>query len=81
MASSDSKLVVIRRFARSGEAHVVKSLLDSFGLETELRGEESASLFPDNPISDFGIELIARAEDAAKIDALLAAKFDKSDIK
>lgn len=74
-------MVVVRRFTRAGEAHVVKSLLDSFGLETELRGEESASLFPDNPISDFGIELIARAEDVSRIEKLLAAKFDKNDIK
>ena len=75
MALSEDNLVVIRRFSRDGEAQVVKSMLDSFGIETQLRGESSAGLFPDNPISDFNIELIARAEDADKIEELLAAKF------
>ncbi len=81
MTTSDNKFVVIRKFSRLNEAHIVKSLLDSYGFETELIGEESASLFPNSTIPDFGIELLAKGEDVAKIEALLAAEFDKNEIK
>ncbi len=76
MTPSDDNLVVIRRFVRDGEAQIVKSLLDSFGIETQLRGQTAAGLFPDNPISDFSIELVARAEDADRIEELLEARAD-----
>jgi len=76
MALSDDNLVVIRRFSRDGEAQIVKSMLDSFGIETQLRGDTAAGLFPDNPISDFSIELVARSEDADRIEELLTAGAD-----
>ncbi len=69
-------MVVIKSFNRRNEALVVKSLLDSFGFETRLSGEESAGLFPNSPIDDLDIKLVARAEDADKIKEILAENFD-----
>ncbi|MDE7134742.1 MAG: hypothetical protein K2N86_05660 [Rikenellaceae bacterium] len=72
-----SELVVIKSFSRRNEALVVKSLLDSFGFQTQLSGEESAALFPNSPIGDLDIKIVARAEDADKIKEILADNLEQ----
>ena len=73
--------VVLKKYNTLGEANVVKSLLEGYGVDAFIRDPNMNNVFPNIPITAKGIELIVREEDYDKAKEILSAKFDKKDIQ
>lgn len=80
MSNDSQDLVVVRKFASTNEALIVKGLLDSNNIDTELVNENMSDLFPGSPMEEFQAKIVARAEDVDKINEILSAKFKESDL-
>lgn len=80
MSGNNENLVVVKKFYSTTEAMVVKALLDSQNIDSELVNETMADLFPGNPSEEFQVKLLARSEDVDKINAVLDAKFNQSEL-
>ena len=74
----ESKVVVIRSFATTGEAVIYKALLENSGIECELLNETMSSILPfQSEMTE--VRLAVSEEDAAKAEEILSAKFDQDE--
>lgn len=68
-------LVVIGRFMDPGQAHLMRTVLESYGIDAYVRGEITGSLEPAFSLfggsSKGGIALLVRESDAAEAHAIL----------
>jgi hypothetical protein len=74
---SESKLVPVRAFSggtASLDAEVARNVLAAEGIESVLPGEMAAVTIP-----VLGVQLLVRAEDAARAAEILEAYFDKAE--
>lgn len=70
-----SKIITLMSFDTSGEAEIVRSLLESAGVESELLNEVMSAMLPLQ--SDFfSIRLVINEDDEERAKEILAAKFD-----
>lgn len=63
--------VLIQKYTNEPEAQMVKSFLESHGLEVFIFNAHSSSVYPVLNFTLGGIELRVRKEDAEKAEALL----------
>ena len=71
-----SKVVMLMRFNHLGRAEIMKSLLESNGIECSLVGETIQSVLPSITGGGSPIQLVVAEKDAEKARKVLAAKFD-----
>lgn len=80
IAMDNPKVIVIRRFATTGEALIYKTLLESNGIDAELMNETSSEVLPLQ--SDLmEVKLAVREADVPKAEAILAAQFDQNEFE
>ncbi len=67
----EETLVVIANYNTSAEAEIARSILSSGGIESSLRNEYSATLYPSVIIP---VQLVVRSEDETDARELLAIR-------
>jgi hypothetical protein len=70
---TDSDLVVVRTFLNRFEADVAKSALDAAEIESLIRADDAGGLRPAMSMGS-AVELVVRAEDAARAGEILNAE-------
>jgi hypothetical protein len=73
MANSD--LVIVRTFLNRFEADVAKSALDAAGIDSIIRADDAGGMRPAMSMGS-AVELVVRAEDAARAREVLNADAD-----
>ncbi len=68
----EEEFTELRTFGNSGEAELMKALLESAGIESFIRGDIASSVLPMINESN-GIALVVRSEDAARAEEFLKA--------
>ncbi len=71
-----SKVVMIMHFNHLGRAEIMKSLLESNGIECSLVGETIQSVLPSITGGGSPIQLVVAEKDAERARKILTAKFD-----
>ena len=73
---NEQEFTVLRTFNTAGEAAVMKSLLDSAGIDCFIKNDNTSAVLPMLNES-VGVRLIVRTEDLPKAKEFLDAKISK----
>jgi hypothetical protein len=68
----EEEFTELRTFGNSGEAELMKALLESAGIDSFVRGDIASAVLPMLSESD-GIGLVVRSEDVARAEEFLKA--------
>jgi hypothetical protein len=74
---SKQEFAVLRSFTNAGEAAVIKSLLDSAGIDNFIRNDAAANIGLPMLNEGVGIELVVRTEDLPRAEEFLDAQIEK----
>lgn len=80
MVTDKSKVIAIKSFNSVTEAQIFKALLESAGVQARMQNDVAAQVLP-----AYGnlmqVNLLVAEEDEAKAREILAAKYDKDEVK
>ena len=74
----DSEFSTLARFSSMEEAQVVKAMLDSMGIESQIVNDIAADILP---MLEGDIKIIVNRSSLQQARKILAAKFDKNKFK
>ncbi len=70
------EFVTLAKFTSTNRAELVKSLLDSMGIENQILNETAAAMMPMLPNA---IQIVVNAVDYARAKEIMEAKFDMTE--
>ena len=73
--------MVVGDYSTTSEAEIVKSLLNSLGIDSFIRNSSMSNILPSIPLGAGTIELLVRTKDYDKSIDILNSKFDKKDME